>query len=310
MAEINILLQRKKSDGTYDQYYPRTKVTNVEGAAKEAILAAHLADYRLQVPYGTATGVANSYGVLLEPAPAAYVEGLGVAVKINVSNTGPSTLNLNGLGPKAIRKANGSPLSAGNLQAGSIYSLRYNGINFILQGSDSAGNAMPGDVLTGKTFSSDEGTELVGTMDNRGAVIITPGIGAQAIKAGYHNGSGYVQGDASLVAQNIMREASIFGVNGNARRIRQFWQDFPADDTYTVNLGWEPIAVLLSESYPDISRYFYAVRFKDVSRPQDYEFDYASTPSQLKINGFSTTGFSFFTGGSGTSLVFCIAVER
>lgn len=32
MAEKNIIIQRKKSDGTYDQYYPKTKVENVEGA--------------------------------------------------------------------------------------------------------------------------------------------------------------------------------------------------------------------------------------------------------------------------------------
>lgn len=31
MAEKNIIIQRKKSDGTYDQYYPKTKVENVEG---------------------------------------------------------------------------------------------------------------------------------------------------------------------------------------------------------------------------------------------------------------------------------------
>lgn len=45
--------------------------------------------------------------------------------------------------------------------------MRYNGTNFILQGSDSAGNATPGDVLSGKTFSNGEDTDLVGTMPSR-----------------------------------------------------------------------------------------------------------------------------------------------
>lgn len=36
MAEKNIIIQRKKSDGTYDQYYPKTKVENVEGAETPA----------------------------------------------------------------------------------------------------------------------------------------------------------------------------------------------------------------------------------------------------------------------------------
>ena len=50
-------------------------------------------------------------------------------------------------------------VSAGNLKSGSIYSMRYNGVNFILQGSDAAGNATPGDVLSGKTFTNDEGNQ-------------------------------------------------------------------------------------------------------------------------------------------------------
>ena len=111
----------------------------------------------LQVPYGVATGSANTYAVTLSPAPAAYTDGMAIAVKINVDNTGASTINVNGLGAKAIKKPNGSDVAAGNLKAGSVYSMRYNGTNFILQGSDAAGNATPGDVLSGKTFSSDAG---------------------------------------------------------------------------------------------------------------------------------------------------------
>lgn len=34
MAEKNILMQRKKADGTFDTYYPKTKVANVEGIPK------------------------------------------------------------------------------------------------------------------------------------------------------------------------------------------------------------------------------------------------------------------------------------
>ena len=40
MADKNILMQRKKGDGTYDAYYPQTKVANVAGAAKQSDLEA------------------------------------------------------------------------------------------------------------------------------------------------------------------------------------------------------------------------------------------------------------------------------
>lgn len=59
----------------------------------------------------------------------------------------------------------------------------------ILQGS---GNAQPGDVLTGKTFTNDSG-EQTGSMANKGAwkTTINPG-GSVTIPSGFHNGSGKV----------------------------------------------------------------------------------------------------------------------
>lgn len=63
------------------------------------------------------------------------------------------------------------------------------------------GNALPSDVLAEKTFSSEAaGIEAVGTMPDRGAVIITPGTSNKAIPAGFHNGQGYVKGYGSIVA--------------------------------------------------------------------------------------------------------------
>lgn len=170
----------------------------------------------MHIPYAVATGSANSYAVTITPAPPNYVEGMAIAVKIPVDNTGPSTLNVNGMGPKPIKKPNGNDVSAGNLNAGSIYTLRYNGANFILQGEGGGGNAQPGDVLSGKTFTNDAG-EQVGTMPNRGAMIITPGTSNITIPVGYHNGSGYVKGDQNLVASNIKQGVSIFGVLGTLK---------------------------------------------------------------------------------------------
>jgi hypothetical protein len=74
--------------------------------------------------------------------------------------------------------------------------------------------ASVGDVLAGKTFYQG-GVKRTGTMANQGAKIITPSTTNQAIAAGYHNGSGYVVGDANLIAENILSGKSIFGVVGN-----------------------------------------------------------------------------------------------
>lgn len=78
----------------------------------------------------------------------------------------------------------------------------------------SVGTAAAADVLSGKTFSSNAGLGVTGTMADNGAVSITPAVSAQAIAAGYHNGSGSVAGDADLAASNIVSGVEIFGVTG------------------------------------------------------------------------------------------------
>ena len=73
------------------------------------------------------------------------------------------------------------------------------------------------EVLTGKTYwgiKSGEWGSQTGTMTNRGAVTLTPGTTQQAIQQGYHNGSGYVEGDADLATGNIRAGVNIFGVAG------------------------------------------------------------------------------------------------
>jgi hypothetical protein len=113
--------------------------------------------------YGTATGT-NAKSITLNPAPGSYYDGLCFAFKNATQNTGAVTINVNGMGAKPIKKPNGNDLVAGNLKAGIVYTVRYNGTNFILQGSDSTGNARPEHVLAGKTFSNDDGPDQVGTL--------------------------------------------------------------------------------------------------------------------------------------------------
>ncbi len=123
-------------------------------------------EYNRAPGYGTATGT-NAKTITLNPAPGSYYDGLCFAFKNITENTGAVTINVNGLGAKSIKKPNGNDVAAGNLKAGSVYTVRYNGTNFILQGSDSSGNATPDDVRAGKTFSSDAGPGQVGTLPER-----------------------------------------------------------------------------------------------------------------------------------------------
>jgi hypothetical protein len=112
---------------------------------------------------------------------------------------------------------NGSGSVAGDadLAAANIKS----GVNiFGVAGSvvEATGDAVVGEVLTGKVFSKAGAANLTGTMPNRGAVVITPSATDQAIAAGYHNGTGKVVGDADLVAGNIKNGVDLFGVVGTS----------------------------------------------------------------------------------------------
>jgi hypothetical protein len=173
------------------------------------------------VRFGSTTGLTNVYAVTLSPAPISYFDGMAVSVKINVDATGVSTLNVNTLGAKGLKKANG--LDVTNLKANGVYTFRYNSTtgNFILQGEGGSGTATAPDILTGKTASTDTG-DLTGTMVDRGAMTITPGTTAQTIPVGYHNGSGMVVGDLDLIAANIIPGKNIYGVDGAAVMGKKF----------------------------------------------------------------------------------------
>lgn len=118
----------------------------------------HKADYVSHTGYANATGSANAYIATLTPALSAYQEGVSLRLKINVANTGAATANVNGLGAKAIKKQNGNPVTAGNLKAGLIYTLVYDGTSFLQQGEGGEyGNVTPNDVRLGKTFGTEDG---------------------------------------------------------------------------------------------------------------------------------------------------------
>ena len=136
-----------------------------------------------------------------------------VTVKIHVANTGASTLNVNGLGAKSIKKSNGNNVASGNLKANSVYTFVYDGTaNFILQGEGEVGTATASDVLVGKTFPGEDGL-ITGIMADRGAVVITPSKTDQVIQAGYHSGSGKVAG-VPVPADKVLTGTTIAGTDG------------------------------------------------------------------------------------------------
>lgn len=119
-------------------------------------MMAAVANFRDDLGAITTTGTANSYSLTTNSGFTALATGLLVVAKINVSNTGASTINVDGLGAKAIRKIGTSgeaAMGSGELQATGAYLLRY----------DSALNSAAGGWLCLNPPSASGTTALGGT---------------------------------------------------------------------------------------------------------------------------------------------------
>ena len=87
------------------------------------------------------------------------------------------------------------------------------------------GDAAAGNVLSGKTFTSQNGIKVAGTIPSKGAATITPGTSNQTIAAGqYLSGAQTIAGDADLVSNNILSGKNIFGVAGSDTTVKYFYK--------------------------------------------------------------------------------------
>lgn len=81
----------------------------------------------------TATGSANTYLVKTGRRIGGYYKGLRLCVRIPVTNTTASTLEVDEAGQIAIRKGGNTALTAGNLIAGCYYDFIFDDANNVLQ---------------------------------------------------------------------------------------------------------------------------------------------------------------------------------
>lgn len=137
-AEINTALSSKP-------FIRLANVTVASGAG--SIVTANIADARVTIQfkinqtslkdlvYAADGGSNDTYVITLPVIPSSLVEitGLPIAFKANTINTGAATLNVNSLGAKTIKKAVSSDLVDGDIQAGQVVIVIYDGTNFQLQ---------------------------------------------------------------------------------------------------------------------------------------------------------------------------------
>lgn len=82
--------------------------------------------------YKGAGSSANNYVITVSPVPTNYSEGDVFRFKADATNTGASTLNVNSKGAKAIKKNVSEDLVAGEILAGQMITVQFDGTNFQL----------------------------------------------------------------------------------------------------------------------------------------------------------------------------------
>lgn len=133
---------------------------------------------------GTVTGT-NTLTASLTPAITAYVTGMVFAFKVATTNTASTTLNVNSVGALTIKNAEGNSLSGGELVAGNIVEVRYDGTNAQLISrtpSEIQYNAQTGTSYT--LVASDHGKII--TLSNASAITLTvPQQSALTLRQGF-----------------------------------------------------------------------------------------------------------------------------
>jgi len=115
---------------------------------------ASLIEGTMTAHFCTTTGSANAFIAAPSPALQAYTAGAKIWIVANFTNTGAATINVNGLGAKAIVTIGNSALRAGDIMSGYLYALLYDGTSFRLL------NQMPGI----KTWDPSTGLGASGSM--------------------------------------------------------------------------------------------------------------------------------------------------
>lgn len=210
--------------------------------------------------FGSATGT-NAYSVTIGSVPQLYT-GLRVTVSFANANTGGASLNVNGLGAKTIIKAGGAALTSGNIKAGSIQSLVYNGTSFQLLGEGGEyGTAQASHVLSPYTVGTDNGL-ITGTMTNRAGNNNALNVARSGTTLRLRAPNGYYDGvddtvqttSADWLVGNILEGKNVFGLVGTLAEGKKWASgrsdvtvESPYGNSYlqVTNLDFEPSVVIM-----------------------------------------------------------------
>jgi hypothetical protein len=129
---INSTLEKSGSNAaTGDLDIGSNRITlTADGTATQDVATINQLQNNAPAFQATDTGTANAYVIALSPAVAAYAAGQAFTFKAANASTTASTLNVNTIGTKVIKKLNDQDIASGDIESGSIVSVVYDGTSF------------------------------------------------------------------------------------------------------------------------------------------------------------------------------------
>ena len=121
-----------------------SKVDAFQFSNLEGLLVGEINDLQADVKTGdynyfVTTNVGNDYSITTGSNYLAYVDGMTFKIKFNASSTGDVTLNVDGIGATCVKTLNTDNLSKASIN--NVYTIVYNGANFITQGVEGFADA-------------------------------------------------------------------------------------------------------------------------------------------------------------------------
>lgn len=180
--------------------------------------------------YAIAGGTANAITVALAKSPLAYAGGFRVQFKATATNTGATTININGIGAKNLQKYTAGTLGAlvaGDIVNGGIYEAVYDGTQFQLLTLQNSGltSVSQGNLNTStQAFSLTPNVLLSGVIYYANSAVVLSG-GAYGFRLASGNPSatlsGWWEGDALGGSYSAVAWANsnTYAINGNQRYV-------------------------------------------------------------------------------------------
>ncbi len=168
--------------------------------------------------FGTASGV-DIYAATIAPdtgfTVASYGDGAATAflciIKFTNANTGPATLNVNAGGAKSIKKLTGGDLVAGDILAGSVHLLAYDGTFFQLLSASPVTAVVHGipNFLTPVVIKSDTAAIAWTTYNTLAADGVPPTASAVILQADWvmHSPDAAPPGTGAIGEINVRKES-------------------------------------------------------------------------------------------------------